>query len=232
MINVRSEGLVNNLSDFTYHILGCGAIGSSAALQLCRTGATNFALYDMDKVGIENIGVSQYELSDIGTSKTTALKDKLLALNNDCQIMELDQKFTRIMRYNDVNDIAILGFDNMEVRMEAVQSMYKYGSGPKILIDGRMGAEHYQQYSIVNTANNGDVVKSEYQNVWYSDADGSTEPCNMKATSYCSNMAGSFIVNTLRKILTNQPYEKELSFNFPTMSIEKSTCYNYQSVVN
>ena len=94
MINVRSEGLVNNLSDFTYHILGCGAIGSSAALQLCRTGSTNFALYDMDKVGIENIGVSQYELSDIGTSKTKALKDKLLSLNNDCQVTELDQKFT------------------------------------------------------------------------------------------------------------------------------------------
>ena len=230
-INVRSEGLVNNLEDFTFHILGCGAIGSSAAIQLCRTGATNFALYDMDKVGIENVGVSQFDLNDVGDSKTRALKDKLTNINNDCGIMELDEKFTRILRY-DTDSIAILGFDNMEVRKEAVMSMFKFGSGPKVLIDGRMGAEHYQQYTFVNQVNNGDIMMSEYLPTWYSDEEGSTEPCNMKATSYCSNMAGSFIVNTLRKILTNSPYENELIFNFPTMSLEKNTCYKYQSIVN
>ena len=35
-VNMRSEGLVNNLHNYTYHILGCGAIGSSAATQLIR----------------------------------------------------------------------------------------------------------------------------------------------------------------------------------------------------
>jgi hypothetical protein len=60
---------------------------------------------------------------------------------------------------------------------------------------------------------------------WYSDDDGSPEPCNMKATSYCSNMAGSFIANTVRKVLGNQPFEAALSFNFPTATIEKKTLY-------
>ena len=50
MINVRSEGLIDNLSNFTYHILGCGAIGSSAAIQLTRIGAKELILYDLDKV--------------------------------------------------------------------------------------------------------------------------------------------------------------------------------------
>ena len=57
-INMRSEGLVNNLHEYNFHILGCGAIGSSAANQLVRAGATNFLLYDMDVVATENIGVS------------------------------------------------------------------------------------------------------------------------------------------------------------------------------
>ena len=60
MINTRSSELVNNLENFTFHILGCGAIGSSAALQIARMGATQFCLYDMDKVEEVNIGVSQY----------------------------------------------------------------------------------------------------------------------------------------------------------------------------
>mgnify|MGYP003681582239 FL=1 len=46
----------------------------------------------------------------------------------------------------------------------------------------------------------------------------------MKATSYCSNMSGSFIANAVRKIAKEQPYEEFVSFHFPTMSIEKTTC--------
>ena len=69
MINERSVDLVNNLEDFTFHILGCGAIGSSAALQIARMGATQFCLYDMDVVEEVNIGVSQYNYNDIGKTK-------------------------------------------------------------------------------------------------------------------------------------------------------------------
>ena len=49
----------------------------------------------------------------------------------------------------------------------------------------------------------------------------------MKATSYCSNMAGSFIANTIRKVVTKQPYEVALSFNFPTMTLQKNSCFKY-----
>jgi len=85
---------------------------------------------------------------------------------------------------------------------------------PDYIIDGRMGAEHYQQYVIKNP------TLKKYLNTWYSDEDGSSEPCNAKATSYCSNMSGSFICNSIRKILTEQPYNKEISFFFPTMTLE------------
>ena len=50
MIGQRYEGIVNNFDDYAYHILGCGAIGSSAALQLVRMGAKCIKLYDRDIV--------------------------------------------------------------------------------------------------------------------------------------------------------------------------------------
>ena len=81
-----------------------------------------------------------------------------------------------------------------------------------------MGAEHYQQYVLLKP------TLQAYKQIWYSDEEGSEEPCNMKATSYCSNMSGSFIANAIRKIVTKQPYEEFTSFHFPTMTIEKSTC--------
>ena len=219
MINTRSSGLINTLDEHTFHILGCGAIGSSAATQLCRMGADKFILYDMDKVETANIGVSQYNLNHVGLYNTNALNLILKSINNEIDVVESTGYFKTFL-YADNKDIIILGFDSMKSRLESVSICLsnKYFK-PKLLIDGRMGAEHYQQYSFVNP------TLDSYKKTWYSDEEGSSEPCNMKATSYCSNMSGSFIANTVRKVLTKQPFEAALSFNFPTTLLDKKTLY-------
>ena len=218
-INMRSTGLIDSLNQHTFHILGCGAIGSSAATQLCRMGAEDFVLYDMDKVETANIGVSQYNSNHISMYKTEALGDLLKAINDNIDVVQAKGYFDTFL-YADNNDIIILGFDSMKSRLEAVKScLSNKHFKPRLLIDGRMGAEHYQQYSFENPKLN------DYIKTWYSDESGSSEPCNMKATSYCSNMSGSFIANTVRKVLTKQPYEAALSFNFPTTDIVKNTLY-------
>ena len=220
-INIRSAGLVDNLNQFNFHILGCGAIGSSAALQLARMGAENFALYDMDKVETANIGVSQYTIYDVGHLKVDMLKGHIKNINDFADVTCDERMFETYLYLND-NDIIILGFDSMEVRLDAVKALMHYKqSKPFLLVDGRMGAEHYQQYTFIKPS------LKEYKKTWYSDDQGSEEPCNRKATSYCSNMAGSFIANAIRKVVTKQPYERVLSFNFPTMSMEKSSCFKY-----
>ena len=219
IINQRSSGLIDSLHEHVIHILGCGAIGSSAATQLCRMGAQKFVLYDLDKVETPNIGVSQYGHSHLGKYKTSALSLLLKDINPRCETTEMTKYFDTFM-YSNEKDIIILGFDSMKSRLEAIEICLSYkGFNPGLLIDGRMGAEHYQQYTFVKP------TLKQYQKSWYSDEEGSSEPCNMKATSYCSNMSGSFIANTVRKVLTKQPYEAALSFNFPTTLIEKNTLY-------
>ena len=101
----------------------------------------------------------------------------------------------------------------MEIRREAVEAAFNVGK-PHLIIDGRMGAEEYQQYVILNP------TMKKYLKYWYSDDNASDEPCNAKATAYCSNMSGSFIANSIRKLITNQPFNKEISFHFPTMMLE------------
>ena len=212
MFNARYEGIVNNLNEFTFHILGCGAIGSSAAQQLIRMGGTNFVLYDMDKVEDVNIGVSQFDHRHIGKMKCDALMSIMLEINTYAQIECEPTRFKELIAYG--NDIVILGFDSMTSRLEAVESILKGNLSIICMIDGRMGAETYQQYNF--PAPN---IK-RYVKTWYSDIEGSEEPCNAKATSYCSNMSGSFIVNAIRKFATKQPLEKEILFHFPTMMLD------------
>ena len=214
-LTARSEGLFTGVYDYTFHILGCGAIGSAAATQLARMGGLQFHLYDRDTVEDVNIGVSQYLQDDIGSNKVDALKKGLLNISRELIIDTHHGDFDTFY-FQDQNDIVILGFDSMESRLEAVTTICSnHTTKPKCIIDGRMGAEHYQQYIFKKP------TLAEYKKHWYSDEDGDEEPCNAKATSYCSNMSGSFIANSVRKFVTNQPFNSNFSFHFPTMMLSK-----------
>ena len=214
MITTRFRDIVNNMNEYTYHILGCGAIGSSVATQLARMGGEDFVLYDMDTVEEVNVGCSQYILNDIGKQKVWALNDHIKNISEDAMCHPEHGEFTDFL-YMGKNDIAILGFDSMWARLKAVEVMCKTKQKPILIIDGRMGAEQFQQYMIDKP------TVDKYKKTWYSDEEGSPEPCTSKATSYCSNMSGSFIVNSIRKYITKQPYDKEIIFNFPSMFLGK-----------
>ena len=212
MRNMRSQGIAD-ISNVKFHIVGCGAIGSSVATQLARLGADKFHLYDFDKVGIENIGVSQYIDSDIGKTKVDALRNHLWTIDNNINSELTIGKFTSYQ--GNKEDILVLGLDSMSARMDIVKLIAQCPDKPSVVIDGRMGAEQYQQYIYNN------ITVKKYEKDWYSDEDSDPEPCTRKATSYCSNMSGSFISNSIKNIVMKQPYFKEIVFNFSTLILDK-----------
>ena len=212
MRNLRSQSIAD-ISDVGFHIVGCGAIGSSVATQLARLGGNRFYLYDFDTVGIENIGVSQYIDSDIGKTKVQALRSHLWNIDNN---IISDITIGKFKYYEgDKEGILVLGLDSMAARMEVVENIAEQPEKPAFLIDGRMGAEQYQQYIYDN------ITVKKYEKDWYSDEDSDPEPCTRKATSYCSNMSGSFISNSIKNLVMKQPYFKEIIFNFSTLILDK-----------
>jgi hypothetical protein len=76
-----------------------------------------------------------------------------------------------------------------------------------------MGAEEYQQYVLTQP------TLKKYKDTWYSDADASEDPCNAKATSYCSNMAGAFISNAVKRLLTEEECPEKFLFTFTGLSL-------------
>jgi molybdopterin/thiamine biosynthesis adenylyltransferase len=212
-MNERYAGLVNNFDNYAYHFLGCGAIGSAAAVTMVKMGAKCIHLYDMDKVERPNVGVSVYDTNDINKDKVSALKDRLLLIDPYLEVHTHHGMFEQYKPED--NNVVILGFDSMESRLYAVEQILKHKK-PDVLIDGRMGAEHYQQYTFKSP------TLSQYKKTWYSDSEGDDEPCNAKATSYCSSMTGSFICNNVKKILKDEPYLNNFSFNFQTMALNSN----------
>ena len=212
MRNLRSQSIAD-ISDVEFHIVGCGAIGSSVATQLARLGGNRFYLYDFDTVGIENIGVSQYIDSDIGKTKVQALRSHLWNIDNN---IISDITIGKFKYYEgDKEGILVLGLDSMAARMEVVENIAEQPEKPAFLIDGRIVAEQYQQYIYDN------ITVKKYEKDWYSDEDSDPEPCTRKATSYCSNMSGSFISNSIKNLVMKQPYFKEIIFNFSTLILDK-----------
>ena len=207
--NERSSGLINDFQNKIFHILGCGAIGSSAATQLARMVVDEFVLYDLDKVDVQNIGVSHYVIRDVGKRKVDALDRHLKEINPEVTVHTQFGLFTEFIKPLNESDVVILGFDSMQARLEAAKIALQRGNKPSLLIDGRMGSEQYRQYILKNPR------LQDYVNTWYSDDSASSEPCNAKATSYCSNMSGAFIANAVKKVINNEQFNSEIIFTFP-----------------
>ena len=215
-INERSSGLIEDFDNKIFHILGCGAIGSAAATQLARMGAMQFVLYDLDKVEIQNVGVSYYIYQDITKPKVVALHEHLKHINPEIRATEQFGRFSQFIKPLGEGDVVILGFDSMDSRLEAAEAALKRPNKPHLLIDGRMGAEEYHQFTLKNP------TLKQYRDTWYSDANAEDEPCNAKATSYCSNMSGAFIANAIKKTLNNEPCPKQFFFTFPGLVLGKT----------
>jgi hypothetical protein len=66
-------------------------------------------------------------------------------------------------------DILILGLDSMSARMEIVKLLAECPDKPTFVIDGRMGADQYQQYIYDN------ITVKKYEKDWYSDEDSDPE---------------------------------------------------------
>ena len=103
----------------------------------------------------------------------------------------------------------------MDSRLEAAEAALKRPNKPYLLIDGRMGAEEYHQFTFKNP------TLKQYKDTWYSDANAEDEPCNAKATSYCSNMSGAFIANAIKKTLNDEDCPKQFFFTFPALVLGK-----------
>ena len=226
-ITTRNIGLFN-LSKHNVYIIGAGAIGSFTSKALVRSGCQRLMLQDHDIVGIENVGVQDYTISDIGVKKVDALSNSLLDLNPTAIVTTEDRIWKRIIGdsgtahcdfYIAVVDTLILALDNMKIRKQIVEYYSKHASKKDLqklnLIDARMGSEVFQMYVFKPGWTLDDYLKT-----WYKDDESDREPCNARSTAYCAAMAGAYICNQVKKLAENQPVERELTFSFNGMVLD------------
>lgn len=91
----RNSGLIETdwLNDVCAIISGCGSVGSLVALQLARSGVGRFVLIDEDCVEIHNVCRHQCGLRDIGRRKVDAVRERILCINPNAEVICFRRKF-------------------------------------------------------------------------------------------------------------------------------------------
>ena len=114
----HGEDVQKKFSSATVAICGLGGLGSNIAVSLARTGIGKLVLIDFDRVDITNLHRQQYKVSQIGMSKTDALRDNLLEVS---PYVELETHTERVAEENAVRllqgaDIICEAFDDAECK--------------------------------------------------------------------------------------------------------------------
>lgn len=106
-------------------IFGIGGVGSWCAESLVRTGLTNLTIVDSDLICITNVNRQLMATTQtVGRVKTEALKERLLEINPDAQINDI-QKIYCMESADDFNldqyDIIIDAIDSLSSKAHLIQ---------------------------------------------------------------------------------------------------------------
>ncbi len=108
----RNTGLLESsiMLDKRAVLVGCGSVGSFVAMELARSGVGKFVLCDTDTLEIHNICRHQCGYNDLGRYKVDAVKDKILNINPNAEVITYR---TMIQRVPEEELLPLLGRDTI-----------------------------------------------------------------------------------------------------------------------
>lgn len=185
-------------------IIGCGAIGSFLGLQLAKMGLTNLTFFDHDTVSIENMSNQFFMAKQIDKNKAQALSELIFEFTGFHGTPFMPRKF-EAQDASKLLGLVVVAVDSMEARRMIYESIKEYGFNVKYIIDPRMSAEFFTQYTI-NPFNPDDNVM--YEKTLFDDKDGVQERCTAKSTVYTASLAAGIVTKTVKDILLKGTYPR------------------------
>jgi sulfur carrier protein ThiS adenylyltransferase len=152
-------------------VIGVGAIGRQAALQLAAVGVPELKLIDFDTVEESNLSSQGFLESDLNRLKVDATAEYCLKINSKLRITPVKERYRRSM---DIGDIVFLCVDSIDTRrliFDAVKNKVRF------LTDGRMTAETLRVITAYN-----ENSKKHYPDTLFTASQAHTGTCTAKTT--------------------------------------------------
>lgn len=144
-INERSESLIGveaikKLADKKIAVVGLGGVGSIIPLALAMSNIKKMILIDFDVVSYSNLNRQiAYNLNDINKIKSISLKEKLLLIREDLDIISLNSKINSDFNFSlfDDCDYVIDCIDDIKAKVLLIK--YCVNNNIKIISSLGMG---------------------------------------------------------------------------------------------
>lgn len=200
------------IHDDAITIIGVGAIGRQAAIQLTAIGTQKLRFIDFDSVEETNIVTQGYTEQDLGQLKVVATRDFCQKINSNAQIMPIAERFRRT---SEVGDYVFCCVDSIVTRKLIWESIVERLKENKIkaFIDARMSAEVLR---VITASKSIPDSIENYEKTLFTAEEAHSGACTAKATIYCANIAAGFMLSSFTKCLRGIPTESDFVLNLLT----------------
>ncbi len=201
--DIRQRGVLpaESLKKFEATVVGVGAIGHEIARKLACTGLGKVTIWDHDTVGAENLSSQGFTEKNIGTKKTTVVRDEMKALNSGLEIDAYPTKLRSswvdslsVAKETDpIKRVLFVCVDTMESRVNFYNT---HRNKFHYFIDTRMSAEILRvlAFSIHDSS-------YSYKDTFFTDDDAVPESCTSRSLNYASAIAAGVAMHRFTQIV-------------------------------
>ena len=193
---------VERLAQLQVTVIGVGAIGRQAALQLAAIGVRRLQLVDFDVVDRTNVTTQGYCSGDFGVAKVQATKRAIARLDPSVEVEAIEDRYRPPLV---TGDAVFCCVDSIAVRAIIWRSVR---SRCKFWVDGRMLGETIRVLVVGDEAG-----REHYPLTLFSQVDAEPGRCTARSTIYTANIAAGLMVHQFVRWLRRQPIDVDASLN-------------------
>jgi sulfur carrier protein ThiS adenylyltransferase len=190
------------LAELTVTVIGVGAIGRQAALQLAALGVRKLKLVDFDHVEATNITTQGYLQGDEGLLKVQATGEAVQQIDPEIELTLVADRYRPAI---EVGDAVFCCVDSITARNAIWRSA---GSRVTFWSDARMLSEVLRVLTVVDGAG-----RRHYPTTLFPQAEAQTGACTSKGTIYTAAIAAGLMVQQFCRWLRKLPVDRDLSLN-------------------
>jgi sulfur carrier protein ThiS adenylyltransferase len=183
-------------------VIGVGAIGRQASLQLAAVGARRLQLVDFDEVDLANVTTQGYSTDDVGRLKVDATADAVQHLD---PTIEVDTIEDRYRPRQDTGDAVFCCVDSITARTaiwRSVQHKCQFWA------DGRMLGEVIRVLAVDER-----VGHDHYPSTLFSQSEAEPGRCTARSTIYTANIAAGLMVHQFSRWLRGLAVDRDTTLN-------------------
>ena len=200
----RQEDLVprDRLADIKATVIGVGAIGHQAALQLAAVGVPRLQIIDFDQVDLTNVTTQGYWASDIGQSKVEATATAIRQLDPTIAVECVQDRFRPRMA---IGQAVLCCVDSIDARAAIWRS-----AGPRCRFwaDGRMLGEVIRVLAVAD-----DIGRDHYATTLFARSEAQPGRCTARSTIYAASIAAGMMVHQFTRWLRGLAVDRDTSLN-------------------